>query len=85
LDIKFRPEIGTLVVGFTVGIENSIVNNFLLGLIAGGAIRAARTKGLMANAVPIGVDLKPNLSHSLRIRCEVFVNVFEVAEKYAVV
>jgi arsenical pump membrane protein len=33
-----------------------------LGLIAGGTIQAAHTKGLMANAVLIGVDLGPNLS-----------------------
>jgi arsenical pump membrane protein len=38
------------------------VNNLPLGLIAGGTIQAAHTKGLMANAVLIGVDLGPNLS-----------------------
>jgi arsenical pump membrane protein len=32
-----------------------------LGLIAGGTIQAAHTKGLMANAMLIGVDLGPNL------------------------
>jgi len=37
------------------------VNNLPLGLIAGGTIQAAHTKGLMANAVLIGVDLGPNL------------------------
>jgi arsenical pump membrane protein len=53
---------GALVVGFAVGIANNIVNNLPLGLIAGGTIQAAHTKGLVANAVLIGVDLGPNLS-----------------------
>jgi len=52
---------GTMVVGFAVGIANNIVNNLPLGLIAGGTIAAAHAKGLMANAVLIGVDLGPNL------------------------
>jgi arsenical pump membrane protein len=38
------------------------VNNLPLGLIAGGTIQAAHAKGLIANAVLIGVDLGPNLS-----------------------
>jgi arsenical pump membrane protein len=54
--------VGALVVGFAVAIANNIVNNLPLGLIAGGTIQAAYTKGLMANAVLIGVDLGPNLS-----------------------
>jgi arsenical pump membrane protein len=53
---------GAMVVGFAVGIANNIVNNLPLGLIAGGTIQAAHAKGLMANAVLIGVDLGPNLS-----------------------
>ena len=53
---------GAMVVGFVVGIANNIVNNLPLGLIAGGTIQAAHAKGLMANAVLIGVDLGPNLS-----------------------
>jgi arsenical pump membrane protein len=53
---------GTMVVGFAVGIGNNLVNNLPLGLIAGGTIAAAHTKGLLANAVLIGVDLGPNLS-----------------------
>lgn len=53
---------GAMVVGFAVGIANNIVNNLPLGLIAGGTIQAAHTKGLMANVVLIGVDLGPNLS-----------------------
>jgi arsenical pump membrane protein len=54
--------LGALVVGFVVGTANNIVNNLPLGLIAGGTIQAAHTKGLIANAVLIGVDLGPNLS-----------------------
>jgi arsenical pump membrane protein len=53
---------GAMVVGFAVAIANNVVNNLPLGLIAGGTIQAAHTKGLMANAVLIGVDLGPNLS-----------------------
>jgi arsenical pump membrane protein len=53
---------GAMVVGFGVGIANNLVNNLPLGLIAGGTIQAAHTKGLIANAVLIGVDLGPNLS-----------------------
>jgi arsenical pump membrane protein len=58
----FGQSIGAMVVGFAVGIANNIVNNLPLGLIAGGTIQAAHTKGLMANVVLIGVDLGPNLS-----------------------
>ena len=53
---------GAMVVGFVVGIANNVVNNLPLGLIAGGTLQAAHAKGLMANAVLIGVDLGPNLS-----------------------
>ena len=54
--------IGPVVVGFVVGIANNIVNNLPLGLIAGGTIQAAHAKGLIVNAVLIGVDLGPNLA-----------------------
>jgi arsenical pump membrane protein len=54
--------ISAMVVGFAVGVANNLVNNLPLGLIAGGTIHGAHTKGLMANAVLIGVDLGPNLS-----------------------
>jgi arsenical pump membrane protein len=53
---------GALLVGFVVGVANNIVNNLPLGLVAGGTIQAAHAKGLIANAVLIGVDLGPNLS-----------------------
>jgi arsenical pump membrane protein len=53
---------GALVVGFFVGIANNLVNNLPLGLIAGATVQAAHARGLIANAVLIGVDLGPNLS-----------------------
>ncbi|MBW4039061.1 MAG: arsenic transporter [Acidobacteria bacterium] len=53
---------GAMVASFTVGIANNVVNNLPLGLIAGGTLEAAHAKGLIANAVLIGVDLGPNLS-----------------------
>jgi arsenical pump membrane protein len=51
-----------LVVGFSVGLANNIVNNLPLGLMAGATLHAAHTQGLIANVVLIGVDLGPNLS-----------------------
>ena len=53
---------GALVTGFAVAVANNLVNNLPLGLIAGGTLQAAHVKGLLANAVLIGVDLGPNLS-----------------------
>jgi arsenical pump membrane protein len=53
---------GTLVTGFAVGIANNLVNNLPLGLIAGSTVQAAHAKGLITDAVLIGVDLGPNLS-----------------------
>jgi arsenical pump membrane protein len=53
---------GALVVSFSVGVLNNLVNNLPLGLIAGATVQAAHLKGLLANAVLIGVDLGPNLS-----------------------
>jgi arsenical pump membrane protein len=53
---------GVLVTGFTVAIANNLVNNLPLGLIAGATLQAAHTRGLLAHAVLIGVDLGPNLS-----------------------
>lgn len=53
---------GALLTAFVVGIGNNLVNNLPLGLIAGGTLQAAHVKGLIANAVLIGVDLGPNLS-----------------------
>jgi arsenical pump membrane protein len=53
---------GTLTTGFAVGVANNLVNNLPLGLIAGSTLQAAHAKGLIADAVLIGVDLGPNLS-----------------------
>ncbi len=53
---------GTLLTGFSVGVANNLVNNLPLGLIAGSTLQAAQAKGLIADAVLIGVDLGPNLS-----------------------
>ncbi len=59
---KLAPAAGALVVGFVVAVANNLVNNLPLGLIAGGTLHAGHVKGLLANAVLIGVDLGPNLS-----------------------
>jgi arsenical pump membrane protein len=59
---RLTPAAAAMVVGFTVGIGNNLVNNLTLGLIAGATIKAAHAKALIANAVLIGVDLGPNLS-----------------------
>ena len=53
---------GAMVTGFAVAVSNNLVNNLPLGLIAGGTLQAAHAKGLVASAVLIGVDLRPNLS-----------------------
>ncbi len=57
-----RPAAGALITSFVVGVANNLVNNLPLGLIAGATLHAAHIKGLIANAVLIGVDLGPNLS-----------------------
>jgi arsenical pump membrane protein len=56
------PAIGAMVTGFSVGVANNVLNNLPLGLIAGSTLEAAHAKGLLANAVLIGVDLGPNLA-----------------------
>jgi arsenical pump membrane protein len=56
------PAAGALITSFVVGVSNNLVNNLPLGLIAGATLHAAHAKGLIANAVLIGVDLGPNLS-----------------------
>jgi arsenical pump membrane protein len=56
------PAAATLITGFTVGIGNNLVNNLPLGLIAGATLAASHAKGLIADAVLIGIDLGPNLS-----------------------
>lgn len=59
---RLTPGAAVMRVGFVVGVANNLVNNLPLGLIAGGALRAAHVQRLIANAVLIGVDLGPNLS-----------------------
>ena len=53
---------GDLIAGFAVGIANNLVNNLPLGLMVGSTLRAAQTRGPIAEALLIGVDLGPNLS-----------------------
>lgn len=53
---------GSLVTSFVVAVANNLVNNLPLGLIMGSTLQAMHIKGLLANAVLIGVDLGPNLS-----------------------
>lgn len=59
---QLAPAAGALITSFVVGVANNLVNNLPLGLIAGATLHAAHIKGLIANAVLIGVDLGPNLS-----------------------
>jgi arsenical pump membrane protein len=59
---QLAPAAGALITSFAVGVANNLVNNLPLGLIAGATLHAAHIKGLIANAVLIGVDLGPNLS-----------------------
>jgi arsenical pump membrane protein len=59
---NLAPAAGALVVGFTVGVANNLVNNLPLGLIAGATLQAAHARVLVSQAVLIGVDLGPNLS-----------------------
>jgi arsenical pump membrane protein len=59
---QLAPAVGASVIGFAVAIGNNLVNNLPLGLIAGGTLQAAHAKGLIANAILIGIDLGPNLS-----------------------
>ena len=56
------PYAGLLVTAFSVAAGNNLLNNLPLGLIAGGTLSATHSRGLIANAVLIGVDLGPNLS-----------------------
>ena len=53
---RLTPAAGALIVGFAVGVGNNLINNLPPGLIAGGTIQAAHIKGLIANAVLIGVE-----------------------------
>jgi arsenical pump membrane protein len=59
---RSAPALAALATGLVVGIANNLVNNLPLGLIAGATLQAEHARGLIANAVLIGVDLGPNLS-----------------------
>jgi arsenical pump membrane protein len=59
---RLAPALAALITGFVVGVANNLVNNLPLGLIAGATLQAEHARGLIANAVLIGVDLGPNLS-----------------------
>jgi arsenical pump membrane protein len=59
---RLAPAYAALATGFAVGIANNLVNNLPLGLIAGATLQAEHARGVIANAVLIGVDLGPNLS-----------------------
>jgi len=52
----------SLTTAFVVAIGNNLLNNLPLGLIMGSTLTSLHTKGMLANAVLIGVDLGPNLS-----------------------
>jgi arsenical pump membrane protein len=53
---------GALVTGSAVGFGNNFINNLPMGLIAGSTLHTAHAKGVIQNAVLIGIDLGPNLS-----------------------
>lgn len=59
---RLAPALGAFVMSFVVGVANNLLNNLPLGLIAGSTLQATHSKGLIAEAVMIGVDLGPNLS-----------------------
>ena len=59
---SLTPALGVLVTSFAIGIANNLVNNLPLGLIAGSTVLAVHAKGILANAIMIGIDLGPNLS-----------------------
>ncbi len=59
---RLAPAVAALITSLVVAVANNIVNNLPLGLIAGATLQAEHAKGLIANAVLIGVDLGPNLS-----------------------
>jgi arsenical pump membrane protein len=59
---RLAPGLAALATGLIVGIANNLVNNLPLGLIAGATLQSEHARGLIADAVLIGVDLGPNLS-----------------------
>jgi arsenical pump membrane protein len=59
---RFAPALAAMITALVVGVANNLVNNLPLGLIAGATLQSEHARGLIANAVLIGVDLGPNLS-----------------------
>lgn len=59
---SLAPAAGAIVTSVVVGIANNVVNNLPLGLLAGATLQAGHVRGLIADAVLIGVDLGPNLA-----------------------
>ncbi len=59
---RFGPVEGALITSFAVAVGNNFVNNLPLGLLAASTIHVAHARGLIVDAVLIGVDLGPNLS-----------------------
>ncbi len=55
---------GSLAASFGIAAVSNVMNNLPSGLLAGGALQAARTPAIMRDSVLIGVDLGPNLSVS---------------------
>lgn len=51
-----------MIVGVSVAVANNLVNNLPLGLVAGATLQAVHTRGVLAHAVLVGIDLGPNLS-----------------------
>jgi arsenical pump membrane protein len=59
---RLAPGLAALATGLVVGLANNLVNNLPLGLIAGATLQSEHARGLIADAVLIGVDVGPNLS-----------------------
>jgi arsenical pump membrane protein len=55
---------GSLAASFGLAAVSNVMNNLPSGLLAGGALQAARMPPLVRDSVLIGVDLGPNLSVS---------------------
>ena len=59
---SWPPLHAALASGFGVALLSNVVNNLPSGLISGAAVQAAGVKGMLRDALLIGVDLGPNLS-----------------------
>jgi arsenical pump membrane protein len=59
---RLPGNLGALAAAGATGVGNNLVNNLPLALIAGSTLKITHARGLIADAVMIGVDLGPNLS-----------------------